>query len=152
MATLTKLLHLRSTPRALRRHPRVERPQPPPVGVGLCVGRACVAQGGLLGRGEVAQLDVLAAALHVSLERAGREGREGRESRTDRGSESDACGGCVGCAGFRGCGCLAWNGRVLERFVILTPRYPAALADVFSDSPSALAAASAPVANAVISS
>ena len=47
---------------------------------------------------------------------------------------------------------LAWNGRVLERFVILTPRYPAALADVFSDSPSALAAASAPVANAVISS
>ena len=30
---------------------------------------------------------------------------------------------------------LAWNGRALERFVILTPRYPAALVDGSSDSP-----------------
>ena len=44
--------------------------------LGFRVGRPPVAQGGLLGRGEAAQFDVLAAALQVGLERASREGRD----------------------------------------------------------------------------
>ena len=52
--------------------------------------------------------------------------------RAERAERAERGGPPAG--GFRGCG-LAWNGRALERFVILTPRYPAALVDGSSDSP-----------------
>ena len=69
--------------------------------------------------------------------------------RAERAERAERGGPPAG--GFRGCG-LAWNGRALERFVILTPRYPAALVDGSSDSPSALATASASIAHAAPSS